>query len=765
MRHYGLDIAEGTEITNTTVATGTADPSVTPNAGELFFRTDLGKLRIHDGSSWSSILETGDAGISSLLEDGSPQLGAALDLNGQTIVTTSKFGTDNVDNISLVVGDVNGSGNTGDIILTGSDVSSIGTQTAAGPITLTGGTVFKTSAGGSGGIVSLTGGAATQPTTGGIGGHVQHTGGAGSQTGGSIRLTPGVGNSDANAGSVEVRPYSTSSASKLKFFEATTNGGDWISFRAPDNITTSRDYRWFDDDPATVAGQFVTIDASGNLGFAAGSGGVSFPLLADAGTISAPSYSFSGNTDTGMTSTTADVLDFSTAGTSRLQIEANGTLNVAGTTTYETLVTDDDDIPNKKYVDDVFGGANNIEYTYTATASQTTFTGADDNANTLAYTVGFVSVHLNGSKLVDTDFTATNGTSVVLDTAANVDDIVVINVTNVLREFADTTIHNAIINGNFDIWQRGTSLTSGTGLRYLADRFASSSTGSTYVPSRETFTVGQTDVPNNPTYYNRNVVTSVAGAANNTVLLQRIEDVRTFAGEEITLSFYAKADSSKNIATEFSQNFGTGGTPSALVTSAGVTTHALTTSWQKFTVTTTLPSISGKTLGTDINSSFLQLIFFFDAGSDFDARTNTLGQQSGTFDIAQVQVEKGAFATQFEKKLTREILSSCERYYTKTFNIDVDPAQNVTFLGGLTTASTSTGALRETGKYPIRMRVIPTITTYNPSATGTGWRRNDDVNSVAASVSNIGDASATFAGSGATANAGYVIQYSADAEL
>lgn len=35
-----------------------------------------------------------------------------------------------------------------------------------------------------------------------------------------------------------------------------------------------------------------------------------------------------------------------------LEVEPDGTLNVSGVTTYETLVTDDDDIPNKKYVDD-----------------------------------------------------------------------------------------------------------------------------------------------------------------------------------------------------------------------------------------------------------------------------------------------------------------------------------------------------------------------------------------------------------------------------
>jgi len=63
-------------------------------------------------------------------------------------------------------------------------------------------------------------------------------------------------------------------------------------------------------------------------------------------------------------------------------------------------------------------------FKYTATASQTTFTGADDNANTLAYDAGYLDVYLNGIKLVNgSDFTASNGTSIVLTTGASASDI------------------------------------------------------------------------------------------------------------------------------------------------------------------------------------------------------------------------------------------------------------------------------------------------------------------------------------------------------
>ena len=63
-------------------------------------------------------------------------------------------------------------------------------------------------------------------------------------------------------------------------------------------------------------------------------------------------------------------------------------------------------------------------FKYTATASQTTFTGVDDNGNTLAYDSGFTDVYLNGVKLVNgSDYTATDGSNVVLTTGASVNDI------------------------------------------------------------------------------------------------------------------------------------------------------------------------------------------------------------------------------------------------------------------------------------------------------------------------------------------------------
>ena len=56
-------------------------------------------------------------------------------------------------------------------------------------------------------------------------------------------------------------------------------------------------------------------------------------------------------------------------------------------------------------------------FIYTATANQTTFSGADDNGDTLLMMLQwnfFADVYLNGVKLAPADFTATNGTSIIL---------------------------------------------------------------------------------------------------------------------------------------------------------------------------------------------------------------------------------------------------------------------------------------------------------------------------------------------------------------
>jgi hypothetical protein len=292
------------------------------------------------------------------------------------------------------------------------------------------------------------------------------------------------------------------------------------------------------------------------------------------------------------------------------------------------------------------------------------------------------------------------------------------------------SFRNKIINGNFDIWQRTTS-TSTSG--YNADRWITNNTGSTFTSSRQSFTLGQTSVPYEPTYWHRTVVTTSAGASNGVVVRQCMESVRTLAGQTATLSFWAKADASKNISVEFSQIFGTGGSPSSTVTTIGVTTCALTTSFQKFTITVNIPSISGKTLGSN-NDDYLELRFWLDAGSSFNSRTNSLGQQSGTFDIAQVQLEAGSVATPFEMRPMQTELALCQRYYEKSYSQGTNPGTITTPFSGSIWLASDAGSIGTTLLFRVIKRNSPTITIYNPS-TGTSGMVRDATNAADVSAS------------------------------
>jgi hypothetical protein len=257
---------------------------------------------------------------------------------------------------------------------------------------------------------------------------------------------------------------------------------------------------------------------------------------------------------------------------------------------------------------------------------------------------------------------------------------------------------NHIIDGRFDFWYEGTNQTTGG---YGSDTmWVNGNEGSTKTHTRQAFAVGGTfpDGKLMPMYYSRTVVNSVAGAGNTTYKDQRLEDVTRLAGKTVTFSFYAKADANKNISISFDQHFGTGGTPSERVTSIGTQKIALTTTWTKYSRTFTIPSIAGKTLGTNgVHTSFSLMRFWFEAGSNNDARTDNLGQQSGTFDIAMVQLEEGSVATDFEWNGTAVEKTRVDRYF-----------QIISWTDRIT--ATAAGQYLQATVNFSTMRVVPTAT-------------------------------------------------------
>ena len=91
---------------------------------------------------------------------------------------------------------------------------------------------------------------------------------------------------------------------------------------------------------------------------------------------------------------------------------------------------------------------------------------------------------------------------------------------------------------------------------------------------------------------------------------------------------------------------------------------------------------------------------FFDAGSNYNSRTDSLGQQSGTFDIAQVQLEEGSVATPFEVRPIGTELALCQRYYYR-----ISPNASSKFLCSGQAASTT--LLGSYLHFPIKMRTSP----------------------------------------------------------
>lgn len=262
---------------------------------------------------------------------------------------------------------------------------------------------------------------------------------------------------------------------------------------------------------------------------------------------------------------------------------------------------------------------------------------------------------------------------------------------------------NYLVDGGFDVWLEGTTQSS---VGYGSDTmWYNGNFGSTKVHSLASFTLGQTLVPGNPHFASQTVVTSVAGPSNFVNKYTHIEDVTRLGGKTITISFWAKADSNRNMAIDLIQNFGTGGSPSTVIAGIGAQLVPLTNTFQKFVITVAVPSVSGKILGTD-NNDRTSLRFWFDAGTTYTAEAAGLGQQSGVFTIAQVQVEEGPVATEFEDRSYAEIIADVFRYF------------EVGFTRGPAVQYAATFSAFSMSSYTVQKRAVPAIELVSMSTIG-----------------------------------------------
>ena len=261
---------------------------------------------------------------------------------------------------------------------------------------------------------------------------------------------------------------------------------------------------------------------------------------------------------------------------------------------------------------------------------------------------------------------------------------------------------NKVINGAFDFWQRGTSFSSS---QYTADRWISGLSGGTVTATRQSFAVGDTLGTNNPTYFYRQTVSGQSLSTDYAIVAQRIEGVSSYAGQTVTVLGWARRSSGTgNMAISFDQFFGTGGTPSAGLGGTGQLVN-LTSSWAPFAVTIAVPSIAGKTLGTNGDDN-LTLVLWSSAGSSFNTRASSLGIQTIGIDLWGIHIKTGTHTTTSTDLYTQpesELeLIRCLRYYT-----------NGTFsdggAGALKWANTATNMFAGAISFITRMRVAPTV--------------------------------------------------------
>tara|TARA_R110000787_G_scaffold278369_1_gene388052 strand:+ start:226 stop:1194 length:969 start_codon:yes stop_codon:yes gene_type:complete len=287
---------------------------------------------------------------------------------------------------------------------------------------------------------------------------------------------------------------------------------------------------------------------------------------------------------------------------------------------------------------------------------------------------------------------------------------------------------NAIINGSFDVWQRGSPITNAAGGSYFsADRWKG------YSGASRTFTQDTTSALS---IGFKNCLKVVQGTSTSS-LYHRIEDVRTYAGDTVTLSYWVKADAAHTTSFAYlKQYFGSGGSADV---SVNMSTVSITTSWQKIVATVVLPSVEGKTIGA---SSYLEVYPFPLSASQ-------------TYYITGVQLEVGDTATPFEHRSYGQELALCQRY----FQIFKEDGATTTF--GATIAYNTTAAYDGPQHiFPVEMRAVPTRSESGSFAAGDGLGGSIAITSLGSNVNRWGYVLGFVVASGLTVGKLYFVRAS-----
>jgi hypothetical protein len=322
-------------------------------------------------------------------------------------------------------------------------------------------------------------------------------------------------------------------------------------------------------------------------------------------------------------------------------------------------------------------------------------------------------------------------------TATNMNDIT--GTLNLLQSTLYPAGRNKVINGDFNVNQRNFTSTTTSGT-YGFDRWLYGYVDGTVTYTPQTFTPGAAPVAGyEGSTFAQLAVSGQTLTTAQSQINQRIESVRTLAGQTAIMSFWARATSgTPKVLVNIAQIFGTGGSPSATV-QVQATAQTISTSWARYEFTVAIPSISGKTLGTTAGTDYLAAQIFVSGGSASTAPS--LGIQNSTFQIWGVQLESastGSTASPFQTasgSIGGE-LALCQRYYFRE-NFDAQTLYGIFATGSA--ASTTVANLVQ--PFPVNMRVKPAVLETPTVATNFGVV--DAAGNSSAPISIAGDSNQT----------------------
>lgn len=256
---------------------------------------------------------------------------------------------------------------------------------------------------------------------------------------------------------------------------------------------------------------------------------------------------------------------------------------------------------------------------------------------------------------------------------------------------------NPVINGQFDIWQRGTSFTiANNASAYTADRWMVANNG-----TGVSATVAKVSAPTGfRGQYALNVTATGVAAGTFVSIFQRFESqmIAYLDSQACTLSFDLNASTSAGAVTGCVYIYGNtaldNGTWSVpMVLALGFTVPVGS---GKVVVPLTAAQTAGFKLGAQIQVVCIQ--------------SSAAGNPNVT--LGSVQLELGTVAQPFEKYTLGAELALCQRYFQKTYNMAVAPG---TAESGAIVQLSPSGSCNVFMAFPVRMRSAPTITTYDAS--------------------------------------------------